>query len=304
MVPWSVGQRKERNWWFKFTTALRARRGRRRRRRRREQGSGRGLGMAGWRRERLSEANDPLLAVGVERNVGDDDGDVLSVGTGRRRESGGAAMSEVVGEVVGVEEERVEVQLSAQEVVGAQERPLVEVGGSGVLGKVGWSDAQLYSDACRWPCLVGFNKLHGTRLLTSEKVYKERTISHLGFFPPPHPPSAETQPGGHTAMLKSLSLPTATPLPSSLSVSAVAVVVAVTADVEAIDHRRQLTMGVAAHDLGSTSWSTSLPPTSLTQPLSDTGLRHILGLAEIVWMQRRWFCMSEWPQEGMVGMSA
>ncbi|KAJ7143145.1 hypothetical protein C8R43DRAFT_1015783 [Mycena crocata] len=59
------------------------------------------------------------------------------------------ATSEVVEEVVGIEEDVVEVTLSAHEAVGARERSLLEVGGSGVLEKIGWSDGQLYRDACR-----------------------------------------------------------------------------------------------------------------------------------------------------------
>ncbi|KAJ7143148.1 hypothetical protein C8R43DRAFT_1015746 [Mycena crocata] len=50
------------------------------------------------------------------------------------------ATSEVVEEVVGIEEDVVEVTLT-------RERSLLEVGGSGVLEKIGWSDGQLYRDA-------------------------------------------------------------------------------------------------------------------------------------------------------------
>ncbi|KAJ7075482.1 hypothetical protein C8R43DRAFT_966324 [Mycena crocata] len=88
----------------------------------------------------------------------------------------------------------------------------------------------------------------------------------------------------------------AAPPPPLMLVLAVVVVAADIEPTEPLKSQRQLTVGVAAHDLSSSLLS-SPPPTSLNQPLSNTNLRHIVGLAEVVGMQRRWFCGSGRPQE-------
>ncbi|KAJ7075618.1 hypothetical protein C8R43DRAFT_1143777 [Mycena crocata] len=117
----------------------------------------------------------------------------------------------------------------------------------------------------------------------------------MPFFPPPFPLSAEVNLGpalpcwGHRCWVV---LPPPPP-PSMLAL--VAVVVAV--DVEPIQpsesllfptSRQQLTVGIAAHDLSSTSMLSSLSSTSLTQPPSSLGRRYILGLAKDVWLQGSW----------------
>ncbi|KAJ7140183.1 hypothetical protein C8R43DRAFT_1017756 [Mycena crocata] len=109
---------------------------------------------------------------------------------------------------------------------------------------------------------------------------------NIAFFPPPSRPSAELQLVAGVTMLGWALLGGAAPPPPLMLVLAVAVVAA---DIEPTEP--------LTHDLSSTSLLSSPPPTSLNQPLSNTNLRHIVGLAEVVGMQRRWFCGSGRPQE-------
>ncbi|KAJ7140179.1 hypothetical protein C8R43DRAFT_1017722 [Mycena crocata] len=120
---------------------------------------------------------------------------------------------------------------------------------------------------------------------------------NIAFFPPPSRPSAELQLVAGVTMLGWALLGGAAPPPPLMLVLAVVVVAADVEPTEPLKSQRQLTVGVAAHDLSSTSLLSSPPPTSLNQPLSNTNFRHIVGLAEVVGMQRRWFCGSGRPQE-------
>ncbi|KAJ7140193.1 hypothetical protein C8R43DRAFT_1017819 [Mycena crocata] len=110
---------------------------------------------------------------------------------------------------------------------------------------------------------------------------------NIAFFPPPSRPSAKLQLVAGVTMLGWALLGGAAPA------------AAVDAGARRCRRRRQYRtyVGVAAHDLSSTSLLSSPPPTSLNQPLSNTNLRHIVGLAEVVGMQSRWFCGSGRPQE-------
>ncbi|KAJ7140160.1 hypothetical protein C8R43DRAFT_1017684 [Mycena crocata] len=109
---------------------------------------------------------------------------------------------------------------------------------------------------------------------------------NIAFFPPPSRPSAELQLVAGVTMLGWALLGGAAPPPPLMLVLAVVVVAA---DIEPT--------WVLRHMTSVQSLLSSPPPTSLNQPLSNTNLRHIVGLAEVVGMQRRWFCGSGRPQE-------